>query len=178
MKCPSAADLIKNLKIDAAVAKLIRQIAKAAEDPDKLRRIIDARCPKTAAYVRGMYNDPYDSDMWCVTVALHAINDLAGGYGVEGLGRIRGPDYAPPYEYINMGDTYATTLIYRRRTDSLSIGTWGDIVDRRRSRKAKTARPRRTRRVAPAVASDPHARCAYYGTCVAKLIDPLIQPCS
>ena len=97
MKCPSAADLIKNLKIDAAAAKLIRQIAKAAEDPDKLRRIIDARCPKTAAYVRGLYSDPYDSDMWCVTVALHAINDLAGGYGVEGLGRTRGPDYAPPY---------------------------------------------------------------------------------
>jgi hypothetical protein len=29
-----------------------------------------------------------------------------------------------------MGDTYATTLIYKRSSDRLSIGSWGDIVER------------------------------------------------
>ncbi len=35
-------------------------------------------------------------------------------------------------KYINMGDTYAATLIYKRATDNLFISTWGDIVERER----------------------------------------------
>jgi hypothetical protein len=34
------------------------------------------------------------------------------------------------YEYLNTGDTYGTTLIYRRKTDTLSIGNWGDVAER------------------------------------------------
>ena len=77
-----------------------------------------------------MHGDPYHSQIWRVTVALHAMNQVVGTFGVEGLGPPRGGDYAPPYEYLNTGDTYGTTLIYRRRTDTLTIGSWGDIAER------------------------------------------------
>lgn len=62
--------------------------------------------------------------------ALHAINEILGTYGVEALGPARGPSQSTPYEYLNAGDTYATTLIYNRKTDTLSVGSWGDIAER------------------------------------------------
>lgn len=178
MKCPSAEHLTKHLKITISVAQMIRRIARSVEDPEKLRELIDTHCPKTAAYVRSMYSDPYDSHMWRVTVALDAINHLLDGDGVLGLGRGTSPDYAPPYEYINMGDTYSTTLIYRRRTDSLSIGCWGDIVERHRSRKSKRAALHRVTAGTPVVPSNLHAHCKYYGRCVANMINPSVRSCS
>lgn len=130
MRAPSINVLQQTLRLDLEQAKLVRAFAKAADDADDLRSLVDARAPETARYVRSMYNDPYRSSMWRTTVALHAIDEVVGGYGVEGLGPDVGGPTPPPYEYINAGDTYATTLIYRRRTDTLSVGSWGDIVER------------------------------------------------
>ena len=114
-------------------AKLIRAIGKAADMPsdgDPLENLIEMHLPKTAQYVNSMHNSPYDSHMWRVTVALHGMNEVMGTYGVEALGPDIGGMSPPPYEYLNTGDTYATTLIYRRRDDSINIGSWGDIAER------------------------------------------------
>lgn len=35
----------------------------------------------------------------------------------------------PHIWYLNAGDTYATTLIYNSRTQRVTIGCWGDLVD-------------------------------------------------
>ena len=75
-----------------------------------------------------MYSDPYNSHMWRVTVALHAIDKIMGTYGVEPLGPVG--TSGPPYEYLNTGDSYGTTLIYRKSTDNLFIGDWGSIAER------------------------------------------------
>lgn len=129
MRAPSEKALLASFRdLDRKQAKLIRSFAKAEDDPEKLEKLVE-KVPATEAYVRQMYHSPYDSGIWRVTVALHAINDIVGGYGVEGLGPGRSGDYAPPYEYINMGDTYATTLIYDRDADRLYIGDWGTIVE-------------------------------------------------
>jgi hypothetical protein len=130
MRCPSSARLQESLNIDAAQAKLVRSLAKAADDGELLSTIVEASCPGTAAYVRSMYGDPYASKMWRVTVALAAMDEVVGTAGVEALGPDVGGPNPPPYEYLNTGDTYGTTLIYRRKTDSLSIGSWGDIAER------------------------------------------------
>lgn len=111
-------------------AKLIRSIAKNVDDAEKLSAIIEDNCPETVAYVHKLHSSPWNSKIWRVTVALHAIDKIIGSYGVEGLGPGRSGDYAPPYEYLNMGDTYATTLIYKRSSDALSIGNWGDIAEK------------------------------------------------
>lgn len=112
-------------------AKLIRRIAHATNDGAALAQIInsDYRCKETERYVAQMYSSPYDSQIWRVTVALHAIDQLLGTSGVEALGPGRSGDYAPPYEYCNAGDPYAATLIYKRDTDNLFIGNWDGIAE-------------------------------------------------
>lgn len=127
-KAPSAKKLQEAFQIDSKQANLVRAFAQATDDSEKLEELVE-KVPATERYVRSLYNDPYDSKIWRVTVAMHAINEILEGHGVEGLGEGRPGDYAPPYEYINMGDTYATTLIYDRDSDRLFIGSWGDVVE-------------------------------------------------
>lgn len=62
------------------------------------------------------------------TAALEVLNEILGGYGTEELTK---PDRIYPcYAYVNTGDTYSPTIIHRLSDDSLSCGTWGDIVER------------------------------------------------
>jgi len=128
MRAPSIKTLTESLRLSAENAKLVRAIAAAADDGDKLKALVDAQVPGTSKYVRSMHSDPYRSRLWRTTVALHAMNEVVGTYGVESLGPPRSGDYAPPYEYLNAGDTYAGTLIYDRAGDRLFFGTWGDIA--------------------------------------------------
>lgn len=129
MRAPSEKKLLEAFRdLTPKDAKLIRKFAKAVDDPEELEDLVE-KVPATEAYVRSLYSSPYRSGIWRVTVAMHAINELVGGYGVEGIGPGRSGDYAPPYEYVNMGDTYATTLIYDRDKDRLFIGDWGTIVE-------------------------------------------------
>jgi hypothetical protein len=130
MRAPSVKTLTANFRISPDEAKLIRKIAAAADDGEELNALIDARVPATSNYVRSMHSDPYRSRIWRTTVALHAMNDIMGTHGVEGLGPPRSGDYAPPYEYLNTGDTYAATLVYDRDRDRLFVSTWGDIAER------------------------------------------------
>lgn len=60
---------------------------------------------------------------------LHAVDRLLGTFGVEVLDR-RENSTSPEYEYLNTGDPYNTTLVYKRSTDNLFIGAWGDIAER------------------------------------------------
>jgi hypothetical protein len=130
MKCPSSQNLQSSLHISTEQAALIRALARAVDDGKVLAVLVEASCPATAAYVRSISSDLYHSHMWRVTVALHAMDQVIGTFGVESLGPAQGSSYAPPYEYLNAGDTYAATLVYKRSSDSLSIGSWGDIAER------------------------------------------------
>jgi hypothetical protein len=65
-------------------------------------------------------------------MALHAIQELIPGtYGVEALDKEGSCAAWPPFEYLDTGDTYATTLIYSRLNgaDNLFIGNWGSVVE-------------------------------------------------
>lgn len=131
MRCPSLKRLLVAFpELTAGKAQLIRVLCERADSPERLASVINGNCPATDAYVNSLYSDPYGSRMWRRTVVLHALNAIVGTYGVEGLGETSHAPYAPPYEYLNAGDTYATTLIYTRATDTLRIGAWGDIAER------------------------------------------------
>ena len=141
MRAPSVKALQRAFSISRREANLLRTIARAVDEPrgsdrirsgnSKLEEVIESRGPEaTQSYVRSLHSDPYDSRIWRVTVALHAMNEIVGGHGVEGLGPPRSGDYAPPYEYVNQGDPYVATLIYKRATDTLKIGDWGSIAER------------------------------------------------
>lgn len=137
-RSPSLARLIEAFKITPAQALLIKRLASAtdsfpiANEADRartLQAIVEANCPATAAYVAQCHGGYY-THMWRVTVALHAINAVLGMHGVESLGPGNAFDRPPPYEYVNSGDAYGVTLIYTRKTDTLSIGCWADIAER------------------------------------------------
>ena len=140
MKCPSIDRLMAPpFELQRGMAKLLRDLCAARDNAEKLDRLINMErpngeqvLPETARYLRSLHSSPYDSKLWRTTMVLHAINEIVGGHGVEGLGPPRSGDYAPPYEYINFGDPYVTTLIYNRtgRADTLSIGDWGSIAER------------------------------------------------
>lgn len=119
-------------ELDKTKARLIRALGHAADEERALRILIEDNelLKETDKYARSLYGNGYDSHMWRVTLALHAIDTLLGTYGVEPLGPVR--MQGPPYEYCNMGDPYTTTLIYSKNSDSLFIGCWGDIAEKMR----------------------------------------------
>ncbi len=130
MRAPSVKRLMSEMKLDSKQANLIRKLAKACGNAHNLRELIATKCPNTHAYATRCYNDPFDSQMWRVTMALHAMNDICDTHGVEALTPDSWSTTAPPYEYLNTGDTYATTLLYKRATDTLSLGCWGDVAEK------------------------------------------------
>lgn len=130
MKAPSASAMMEAFRISDDQAKLIRNLAKNVDDPEELSAIVEKSCPKTVRYIGQMHGSPWNSHMWRVTIALHAMDEILGTSGVESLGPEEGSSFSPPYKYLNTGDTYAATLIYKRSSDALSIGSWGDIAEK------------------------------------------------
>lgn len=64
--------------------------------------------------------------------ALEAINGILSGYGIEA---IEGRGYSSYYGhigllYVNMGDTYTTTVVYDTRKQQWIVASWGDLVER------------------------------------------------
>jgi hypothetical protein len=83
--------------------------------------------PAGAARIAECYNPPTQLD-----VTLHAINSEVEGYGVEYI-RHRDDTMRDNYglEYINLGGTYISTLIYDHSRDTWRVSSWGDIVEAR-----------------------------------------------
>lgn len=65
----------------------------------------DERFPLTSAWIRQCYNPPNNNEL-----IMSALNDLLGGFGVEGLFHPNESDKLIA-EYVNQGDTYATTIL-------------------------------------------------------------------
>ena len=67
---------------------------------------------------------------------LELVNKLLNAYGIEA---IRDGDWEEYYLdigvlYVNMGDTYDTTILFDTRTERYLLSSWGDYVESRRSR--------------------------------------------
>ena len=58
-----------------------------------------------------------------------AINEIIGGYGVDAIYKNDG-DGTPAFEYVDMGDPYTVTILRNMRTGRITVGAWGDIVER------------------------------------------------
>lgn len=131
MRAPSEKKLLESFpSLSRESVKLIRELAAAANKPKALRELIEAKVPATASYANSCYNDPYRDGNWRVTLVLHAMDRIMGSSGVEALGPNVGGMDPPPYEYLNTGDSYGTTLIYTRATHTLRVGCWADIAER------------------------------------------------
>ena len=87
--------------------------------------------PAVVSWAEQCTHDPRESSQAYAECLLCAINAELGGYGVE---PIRGR-YVDRYHqdiqavYVNLGDTYDTTILYDHETDRLQITSWGDWVE-------------------------------------------------
>jgi hypothetical protein len=90
----------------------------------------DARAvPACAKWIAQCYHEPR-----AVDIKLEAINAAIGGFGIEPIhgqhvDRYHGDIVAV---YVNLGDTYTTTVLYETETDRLRIVDWGTWVEGRR----------------------------------------------
>lgn len=87
---------------------------------------------KTAAAVKlAMIEDQPAPARWYTTGRkidrqMHAINALIEGHGIEHAPAEKGPGF----DYVNMGDTYAATIVYDYKTGRFSVTTVGDVIER------------------------------------------------
>jgi hypothetical protein len=145
MKAPSVKKLVEafggsnRAVVDAKAAKLIRKVIHAADDRYELEDLITAPgmsvspFPVTDAWARKCYSNPFTSQGWRETMMMSALSEIVGGFGEESLhgkGQDKYGTAWPRYRYVNMGDTYATTLILNTDTGSVTIGCWGDLAER------------------------------------------------
>lgn len=67
-----------------------------------------------------------------VDLRLTVINDIIGGHGVEYIShRDDGMRDVYGIEYVNLGDTYITTILYDHKLDSFRCSDYGSIIERR-----------------------------------------------
>jgi hypothetical protein len=74
--------------------------------------------------LRECYNHPGLTDL-----KMNVLNSLIEGYGVEAI--IHPDDYSGSnaVEYVNMGDTYTSTICHDNSTGEFTINCWGDFVE-------------------------------------------------
>jgi hypothetical protein len=67
---------------------------------------------------------------------LDEINTLLKGYGIEAIHDNKWERYylSIGLLYVNMGDTYAQTIVYDTRTENFMVCSWGDIVEHNEKR--------------------------------------------
>jgi len=123
MKSYTITRIAKELNISHDQARTVRAIVRGDLD----RTAIYAVAPKTEHWAEvECYNRPR-----LYEVRMAALNEVIGGYGVEGIEK---PDshgcgrYEDFIDYINTGDTYSATILYDG--GRYWIGCWGDVVER------------------------------------------------
>lgn len=105
-----------------------------AESADTLKKVFpkldDAKAKRVQAILK---TRPIDS---AAEDAMEKLDGLVGGHGVEVI-RGDGPGgYWPDAValYVNMGDTYDTTILYDVHKERFSVMAWGDFVERNQRR--------------------------------------------
>jgi hypothetical protein len=80
-------------------------------------------------WINQCYNKPSVNEL-----KLCAINEIMSGYGVEGI-EVSSDFFQHFYygnciaSYINLGDTYTTTVLFDHRTEKFYIISWGDFYE-------------------------------------------------
>ena len=110
---PSIKTIQTRLHLDRQIAIVVRGVLDGSISYHKI--------PGVSEWYRRFHHPP--KTYQC---KLEAINELIGGHGVEGF---PDPDdmTASGLEYVNMGDTYTTTVVYWK--GRYMITTWGDVVE-------------------------------------------------
>ena len=81
--------------------------------------------PKTEKWERQCFNPPNTLEL-----KMHALNELLDCCGVECVHPEDDFMYQDIWcEYLNTGDTYSTTIVFRHATGEFSLSCWGDELE-------------------------------------------------
>jgi|TARA_Y100000034_G_scaffold133551_1_gene199319 hypothetical protein len=121
------------------IALTVRHIADAFEIDDKLandvyRLIVDL--DSTEKYANMWEDQPYINDYSRAEKVLFICNILLDGHGVESVegNYLDGYYQTIQLEYVNMGDTYSTTIIHDNLKEKFVLTSWGNIVENEEER--------------------------------------------
>jgi len=87
--------------------------------------------PSVKKWVAQCYNEPWDCER-----RMEAANEIIGGHGVEGLGFVDDCAYGKA-SYVNLGDTYDTTLLYDHGEDEFVVCSWGSWYESKEAEAAE-----------------------------------------
>ena len=126
MNLPSVKTLMRigPLEHNKDAAKLLRKVLESYKGSQraKMREERPDTFAATSEWLRHLHNPATPPE-----VKMPMANDIIGGFGVEYCGHVDMRD-GPPLEYVNLGDTYDTTLC--RFQGRYVVCSWGDIVER------------------------------------------------
>jgi hypothetical protein len=118
--------------IDRTRAKIIKALGKMHNENDRagVAAMIALHCLRTYRQRSSLLNQGRLHSVWLTTIVLEAMDELCGTCGVGTIGVNSVSPYAPPMEFLETGDLYTPTLVYRRESDNLYIASPGDILER------------------------------------------------
>lgn len=119
---PSVKRLKELLHIDNDKANKIRHIIRYGYEHAVVKFGPEA-FPKTEDYIRRCHGFPKNFE--CM---MQALDELTDGFGIEVIRR----DGKVVIEYVNTGESYATTILFNHDTWTFQIKSWGDLVERGR----------------------------------------------
>jgi hypothetical protein len=111
-------NLINFLGIDYITALKIMEVIRSNEDT------LREKYSEAERRYRECYNHP-----GIVDLKMNVLNKLIDGCGVEAINHpddYRGDNSV---EYVNMGDTYESTICHDNRTGKFLISCWGDFFE-------------------------------------------------
>lgn len=120
---PPAAAIAAAMNCTLETAKTARQLMKG-----EIRITGNTAFPITNKWISDCYNKPRRIDL-----ILSALNELLECSGVEAFRSGNGAQWAIA-EYLNTGDTYAATVLFRHDTGTFRLTSWGDFFERNEKR--------------------------------------------
>lgn len=116
--CPSAAAIAAAMSLPLETAKTLRGLAKG-----EIRVTGNPDFPKTNAWISSCYHEPRRIER-----ILSAMDEAAGTFGVEAFNSRKSRMHAIA-EYLNTGDTYSPTMLFRHDTGTFRLTSWGDFFE-------------------------------------------------
>jgi vacuolar-type H+-ATPase subunit E/Vma4 len=112
---PSAKLIEKRLRLSREKAKELHEVLKGIRDPESYESV--------RKWVSQCHNRPSTGEL-----KMEAANEILDGSGVEAIFSDDSVTQ-PRYAYVNMGDTYTTTVV-RERGGKYLLAAWGDLIER------------------------------------------------
>jgi hypothetical protein len=121
---------ISDLTTDKKTLNVIKKLITCYRNDNKVEilKVVKNNCHKTDSWIDSLYNYPKLHE-----IIMQSVCELLSGYAVEGIEKPTSHGcgrYIDYIDYINMGDSYATTLFFDlEKKRKFFVSTLADVVE-------------------------------------------------